>query len=78
MARSLEGLHIGTIYHIIISATDERGLVSLHPANVTVSIVDHDASSEGPVFTQRDYHFIVDENASVSTHIGNVSALSRG
>ena len=77
VAKSLRGL-VGLQYVLVVSATDEGGLSSRESASVTISVVDESNSTDGPVFTLANYQFEIDENANVSTTIGQVSAFSKG
>lgn len=63
-----------TAYLLQVTATDGGGLRSHTPAVVTVTVID--TQDNPPVFSQREYSFVMFENVAVDTVIGTVSATT--
>lgn len=63
-----------TAYQLQVSATDGGGLRSHTQAIVTVTVVD--TQDNPPVFSQKEYSFVMFENVAVDTIIGTVSATT--
>lgn len=63
-----------TAYQLQVTATDGGGLRSNTQAIVTVTVVD--TQDNPPVFSQKEYSFVMFENVAVDTIIGSVSATT--
>uniref|UniRef100_A0A9J7XTV8 FAT atypical cadherin 4 n=1 Tax=Cyprinus carpio carpio TaxID=630221 RepID=A0A9J7XTV8_CYPCA len=63
-----------TSYQLQVTATDGGGLRSNTQAIVTVTVVD--TQDNPPVFSQKEYSFVMFENVAVDTIIGTVSATT--
>uniref|UniRef100_A0A673KND8 Protocadherin Fat 4 n=1 Tax=Sinocyclocheilus rhinocerous TaxID=307959 RepID=A0A673KND8_9TELE len=63
-----------TAYQLQVTATDGGGLRSDTQAIVTVTVVD--TQDNPPVFSQKEYSFVMFENVAADTIIGTVSATT--
>uniref|UniRef100_A0A9J7XAC3 Protocadherin Fat 4 n=1 Tax=Cyprinus carpio carpio TaxID=630221 RepID=A0A9J7XAC3_CYPCA len=63
-----------TSYQLQVTATDGGGLRSNTQAIVTVTVVD--TQDNPPVFSQKEYSFVMFENVAIDTIIGTVSATT--
>uniref|UniRef100_A0A672LNC7 Protocadherin Fat 4 n=1 Tax=Sinocyclocheilus grahami TaxID=75366 RepID=A0A672LNC7_SINGR len=63
-----------TAYQLQVTATDGGGLRSNTQAIVTVTVVD--TQDNPPVFSQKEYSFVMFENVAADTIIGTVSATT--
>ncbi|XP_053734547.1 protocadherin Fat 4 isoform X1 [Synchiropus splendidus] len=63
-----------TAYQLQVTAMDGGGLRSEIPAIVTVTVID--TQDNPPVFSQKQYSFVMFENVGVGTAIGTISATT--